>query len=98
MPTIAANIKKLLQAQKPKMTQSSLAREMQLSRQHINNWIRGRNLPTHEQQLELCKIFKVDMNTLTGVKEIVIGDQKDQLIAKQAEEIAALRKILKDLL
>jgi transcriptional regulator with XRE-family HTH domain len=100
--SIGNNILKLLEQQGK--SQSWLSRELKVGRGRVNNWVKDRNIPSLDDQILICKVLEVDMNTLTGViKKPESGkgsgdNDKDKIIAKQAEEIRTLRKALKDLL
>lgn len=98
--SIGKNILKLLEQNNK--SQSWLSRELKVGRGRVNNWVKDRNIPSLEDQKELCRVFEVDMNTLTGVMKKPepkgSGDEKDKIINQQAEEIKILKKILKDLL
>lgn len=46
------------------MTQSDLARKMNVHQQSINQWIRKRNLPSNYHIYQLCEIFDLDFDKI----------------------------------
>lgn len=44
------------------MTQSDLARKMNINQQSVNRWIYKRNLPNNYHIYQLCEIFDLDFD------------------------------------
>lgn len=49
---------------KADMTQEELAERMEVSRQTISKWESGATYPEMEKILQLCEMFRCDMDTL----------------------------------
>ena len=48
------------------MTQTELARRLQLSQQSVNKWETGRSFPNHPMLLRLASLFQVSLDYLLG--------------------------------
>jgi transcriptional regulator with XRE-family HTH domain len=87
-------------------SQKWLAEELGVSRQHINNYIKNRNLPPADLLPKMAKLLQVDLNMLAaGVtagndsiieENIRLREEVKRLQEKEAEITKALLKLIND--
>lgn len=78
------------------LTQSELAKRMNVSQNAISSWETDRTEPNFEQAYKLCGILNIDLSTLTGTQppkktEITIADVYQKI--KTIQDIDTLREI-----
>ena len=62
------------------LTQSELAKALQVAESAVSMWERGRRRPDMEMMERIADYFKVDMNYLFGKSDFVSKQFKKQLI------------------
>lgn len=74
-----------------KMTQETLAKEMELSSPHISNLEGGRAKPSFQVMVKLCQVLKCSMDYFIGneYKEIYIEKEPER---EQEKEMLAILK------
>ena len=63
------------------MSQEALAEKLDVTRQSVSKWESGASYPEMDKLIAICKIFKVDMDTLVnGDASKVTNDSDDNTI------------------
>ncbi len=88
---ISERIKELREAKS--MSQTALAKELNISRTAVNAWEMGISLPSMEKLIELSKIFNVSADYLLGI-ENKVTIKLDSLSDEQINVILDLVNIL----
>lgn len=71
------------------ITQSELARRLNVSRVSVNAWETGLSVPSAQNVVELAQIFRVSTDTILGVDSSCMLDISD-LTAEQKKLVADL--------